>query len=129
MTSVEFDMREVVKFAADVGKVAPAAIAPLAGVLAKSSTAIRQDLRAKSSGHSRFPAFPQAITYDIRGLSSEIGPVKRGAGNLGNILYFGTVNNGPVLEHPAAALEREAPQFQAALALAVEASIRKGLAG
>lgn len=127
MTEITFDMREVTKLAADIGKVAPAVVAPLAGVLTKSSTAIRQDLRKGSKGHPRFPSFPSTITFDIRGLSSEIGPEKRGAGNLGVLLYFGSVNNGAVLEHPTGALNRERPKFEAALAKAVEAGVRKGL--
>jgi hypothetical protein len=127
LTEITFDMSEVAKLAADVGRVAPAMVAPLAGVLTKSSTAIRQDLRKGSAGHPRFPSFPGTITFDIRGLSSEIGPEKRGAGNLANILYFGTVNNGAVLEHPTGALNRERPKFETALATAIEAGLRKGL--
>jgi hypothetical protein len=128
VTEIRFNMSEVTKLAADVGRAAPAMVAPLAAVVVKSSTAIRDDMRNAAKGHQRFPSFPSSITFDVRGLSSEIGPDKnRRQGALGNILYFGTVHNGPVLPHPVTALQAERPAFEVGLAAAATAGLGKAL--
>lgn len=121
-------MSEAVKLAAQVPRAEAAMVAPLAGVVTTAAAGIQKDLRAKAKGHSRFPYLPAAITYDVRGLSAEIGPDKnRRGGAIGNIVYFGTVHNGPVLEHPAAALERARPGFEAAVSLVAAEGLRKGV--
>jgi hypothetical protein len=123
-----FDMSEVTKLAVDVGRAEPAMVAPVAAVVVKSSTSIRKRMRKDARGHPRFPSFPRSITYDIRGLSSEIGPDKnKRQGALGNILYFGTVHNGPVLPHPVTALQAERPAFEAGLFLALRTGLGKAL--
>lgn len=128
MTSVEFDMSDVVRFAARIPHAEAAMVAPLAGVVETTASAIEKDLRSKARGVGHAPSFPSSITHDIRGLSAEIGPDKnKRQGALGNILYFGTVNNAPVLEHPQAALDRARPAFEAAVAKVAGDGLEKGL--
>ncbi len=126
--NVEFDMREVTRLAARIPRAEVGMVAPLAAVVTKTATELRDDLREKAGGHARFPYLPKAITYDVRGLTAEIGPDKnRRGGAIGNIVYFGTVNNGPVLEHPAAALARARPGFEAAVAAVAVRGLAKGI--
>jgi hypothetical protein len=88
-------------------------------VIEQTAQDVQDDLRDRARGHATFPHFPRAITHDIRGLDAEIGPDKNlRQGALGNILYFGTARTGAVLEHPARALDRARPAFEAALAQA-----------
>ncbi len=109
-------MSEVNRLAVGLGR-ADAKMVPVAAVvLNESATRIRNDMRKSARGHARFPSFPSSVTHDIRGLSAEIGPDKnKRQGALGNILYFGTVHNGPVLPHPSTALAKERPLLEAAL--------------
>lgn len=128
MTSFDIDTSQLDRLAVDLGKASAKAVQPVAAALAETAVAVRDDLRKAASGHARFPAFPSAITHDVRGLSAEIGPDKnRRQGALGNILYFGTSKTGPVLEHPSRALERHAEPFAAAVQEAAAASLGEAL--
>lgn len=69
------------------------------------------------TGHAR--QFHRSISYDretrLLQLGYEIGPDKdRPQGALGNLLYFGSRNNGPVLDVEAGLAEEE-PRFIKAL--------------
>lgn len=85
-------------------------------VVSKGALNIKNGLRddAKSSGH--YKHFHRSISYDmIDDLKAEIGPDKdRIQGALGNILYFGTSKNAPVLNLNGP-YEREEPRFRLAL--------------
>lgn len=75
---------------------------------------MRQD--AQNGGH--YKHFNRSITYDETngGMGAEIGPDKGLVqGALGNILYFGTSKNTPVLNLQGP-LEKETPRFERALA-------------
>ena len=127
---MSFDMREVQALAVDLGHLPRKAVAPLGVVVTESATRVRDDLRAKVEAidkHGHLKRFPDAITFDVRGLDAEIGPDKnRRQGALGNLLYYGTSRHGPVLEHPAAALARESDHLSASAAAAV-VSVLRGL--
>lgn len=86
-------------------------------VVERGALNIKNEMRrdAQSSGHYRH--FHRSISYDMTGeMSAEIGPDKdKIQGALGNILYFGTSNNAPVLSLEAP-LEHEEPRFEKALA-------------
>ena len=62
---------------------------------------IRDDGRRFATGMSHLPHLPGTITYETRlvagGVEAEIGPEKRGQGNLAHLIEFGGPNNGP---HP-----------------------------
>ena len=84
-------------------------------VVERGALNVKNGMARDAQGIGHAPAFPSSITYDMRGLSAEIGPDKtRRQGALGNILAFGTSKNAPVWNH-LAALEREAPRFEQAL--------------
>lgn len=70
---------------------------------------------AESSGH--YKHFSRSISYDeVEPLLWEIGPDKDGPqGALGNLLYFGSANNGPVLDIEVG-INEEAPRLDDQLA-------------
>lgn len=88
-------------------------------VVAKGALNVKTKLRSEASGsrHFRLASF---ITYDTKetssGAEAEIGPEKRGAGNLGNIAYFGGAHGGGgTLPDPQLAANEEAPRFEKAI--------------
>lgn len=116
---MEFDTSDVLRLAADLGEIPGKAVAPLREIVQASSRRIRDGMRRDARGHAHSPYFPNSITYETKfargGVESEIGPdkgLKQGA--LGNILYFGTSKNGPVLSINGP-LDAEAPRFQKAV--------------
>lgn len=116
----DFDVSEVYQLAADIGRVPATVVAESRVLIEKSAITIRDGMRAAARGIGHAPAFPQSITYDVRGLSAEIGPDKgRRQGALGNILYFGSSKNAPVIADVSAPLKRHAPQLEAELAAIV----------
>lgn len=85
-----------------------------------SGKAIRKRMRADARRSRHFRLAP-TITTESReffgGPGVEVGPEKRGAGNLGVIAYFGGVNGGGgTLADPMEALDSEGPRFIKALA-------------
>ena len=121
-----FDTTAVNRLAADLGRAGVRIVRPAAEAVAETAVEVRDTMRDDARGHATFPHFPQAITHDVRGLSAEIGPDKqRRQGALGNLLYFGTARTGPVIEHPAAALGRQAPKIAAAAAEAAAGAVLK----
>jgi hypothetical protein len=125
-SSLHFDTAEVAAVA-DI-LVRAAAVAPLAAraVVAKGALNIKTDARARISGLAHAPAYPSAITYDSHETAgsawAEIGPDKdKRQGALGNLLEYGSTNNGP-RPHMGPAAEAELPKFAAAMEeLAVKA--------
>lgn len=103
MTYSGIDMSEALTLASDFGHAASATLAKVDAVVEKGALNIKNVLvsDAESSGH--YKHFSRAITYDRAyrpgEVRYEIGPDKfRQQGALGNILYFGTSHNGPVLD-------------------------------
>lgn len=124
---VSADITEVTRLATQLAGAGRRAVLPAAALVATTAVEVRDDLRAQARGHATFPAFPRAITHDVRGLDAEIGPDKqRRQGALGNVLYFGTSRTSPVLEHPGRALDRALPGFAAALGQVGEDAIGDG---
>ena len=119
MVSVEIEFDQVRRLVTALQATTMAA-APLArAVVAKGALNIKTDWRAAWSGHPHIPALPAAITYDIKTaagfITAEIGPDKsKRQGPLGNVIEFGTVNNGPI-PGGLPALQRELPRFTAAV--------------
>lgn len=103
MSYVGIDMSEVTKLAADFGKAAGSVIPEIDKVVERGALNIKNTMvdDAASAGHYRH--FSRAISYDrayaVGSVAYEVGPDKdRMQGALGNILYFGTGHNGPVLD-------------------------------
>jgi hypothetical protein len=70
-------------------------------VVSRGALNIKNDWRARWSGHRHIPHLPSAITYDLTSHGevheAEIGPDKtRTQGPLGSIIEFGTRNNAPM---------------------------------
>ena len=91
------------------------------GVVARGSLNIKDDARDLIAGHvGRYggvyiTSYPRSIGYDVTidgtVVSSEIGPDKSlPQGPLGNILEYGSINNGPI-PHLNPALDREEQPF------------------
>lgn len=117
--SIEFDTSEVLQLSADLGKIAGRTVPVLTAATEKSAAAIQKGMRSDARGHAHSPHFPASITHDLKvrvgGIEAEIGPDKGlTQGALGNILYFGTSKNGPVLNINGP-LDAEAPKFQKAV--------------
>lgn len=100
---------------------AAADIAPEAEkVLFKGAMNVKRDLQDKLRASKHFKGVARSITFDVDGLSAEIGPEKASGsgGALANIAYFGghawgsSVFSGGNIEDPEAALKREAPVFE-----------------
>ena len=94
------------------------------GLIVKSGAAIQRRMRADAQGIGHAPSFPASITTDLTqtfsGPEVEVGPDKdRTQGALGNILYFGTSNNGPV-RNISVGIDAELPLFEKALGDAAE---------
>lgn len=100
--------------------------AKVRAVVRKGALNVKNQLRREAEGSRWFRIAP-TISFDGRefwgGPGAEIGPEKRGAGNLANIAYFGGANGGGgTLPDPEGALAAEAPGFAKAIAdLATEA--------
>lgn len=116
---MEFDTSEVEKLAADLGRIPGRMVAPMIAAVTKSSTSLRDAMRADAGGIGHAPHFPSSITADVKvkvgQIEAEVGPDKGlTQGALGNILYFGTSKNGAVLDINEP-LDAESPKFQKAI--------------
>lgn len=116
---MEFDTSDVERLVADLGRIPGRMVAPMTAAVTKSAKSVQRAMRADARGHAHFPHFPNSITADVTvkvgRIEAEIGPDKgRKQGALGNILYFGTSKNGPVLDINGP-LDAQAPKFQKAV--------------
>ena len=113
---MDIDTSEFRALAADLGKASREAFKEAEKVTEKAAHNIKTTMAddAKSSGTYRH--FAGSISYDramsVGQIGYEIGPDKdRTQGALGNILYFGTSKNAPVLDVEVG-LRKEAPEFE-----------------
>jgi len=112
-----FDFSEVRALATDLGRTTRAVEKEADKVLERGAlgvkNAMQEDAKASHSGYAK--RFASSISYDRRygvgRMSYEIGPDKsRPQGALGNLLYFGSRNNGPTLDIEAG-LAAEEPRL------------------
>lgn len=114
----EVDMSQVDKLAADLDAIPAESLPKFRKVVEKGAVNVKTGMRADASGHPTFRYFPRSISYDVTdgGLGAEIGPDKDLVqGALGNIVYFGTSKNAPVLNINGP-IDKEQPRFADALA-------------
>lgn len=112
-------MTTLLSLAADIGRAEALAPTIMAKVIEVGANKIKRQMRVDFTGHRYAPLIPDAIGYDIEGLTATIGVDKDGPqGGLGNILAYGTSNNAPVVDITASLLA-EAPHAQTALSAAV----------
>lgn len=117
MTPVHFDGREVRELAFDLSTAPDRVLPEVKKSVSRGALNIKNDLAQDARSDGSYRHFHRSISYDLvrDGLEAEIGPDKtRVQGPLGNILYFGTSKNAPVLSLDGP-LDREAPRFEAAL--------------
>ena len=122
---VEVDVSEFRALSVDLGRAAGRVVADVESVMERGALGVKsamvEDAKAHT-GHAKH--FHRSISYDrapgIGSITYEIGPDKgRTQGALGNLLYFGSVNNGPVLDVEAG-LTAEAPLIEKHLLKIVE---------
>ncbi len=121
---IEIDTADVARLAVDLGRTSAKVLAVVEAVSAKAALNIKNQMVTDASGHETFPHFPRSIGYERRltlgSVEYEIGPDKNGPqGALGNILYFGTSRDAPVL-NLLGPLEAEEPNYLKYLAAAAE---------
>lgn len=112
-------MSDLEKLAADLSNAVPVSAAKVRGVVQKGALNVKNDWRAAWSGLAHAPSVDEAVTFDTRvtagGIEAEIGPDKsKRQGALGNLIEFGSVNNGPT-PGGEPALQAEEPRFVKAL--------------
>jgi len=95
-------MSDMDKWVADLGRVPGKIVAGARLELERASLAEKRVMAENFKGGPRYRGLPNAVTYDVRGLSAEIGIDKRRRqGALGNIIAFGTAAQGPTVNHTA----------------------------
>lgn len=112
------DNHELLALEHDLGKVAARAVPLIEAATKKAVQNIKDGLVADAQPHekSHYPYFAASITYDrtfssFTAIEYEVGPDKgKRQGSLGNILYFGTSRNGPVLDFEGP-VKAEEPAF------------------
>lgn len=124
MNRITVDMSEVNRLAADFGRIPGRAVPEADAISKKAAQNIKDQMVAEAESSGSYKHFAAAITYDrafgFGKIGYEVGPDKdRTQGALGNILYFGTSKNGPVLDIEAP-MRAEAPRFEQAVGLMAE---------
>jgi len=119
--AVTIDTSELTKLARDLTSAGTAAARDIKPVVSRGALAIKSQMRSEMGGSPHFKGTAQSITYDITeradGVEAQIG-AKVGAGEIGglaHIAYFGGSTGGGTVADPQAALDAEAPKFEAAL--------------
>jgi hypothetical protein len=102
------------EFAAVVRHAAADIVPAVEKVVFKGAMNIKSEMQSALRGSAHFKGVAPSVTFDIEGLSAEIGP-ERGAGSgapLAHFAYWGGANGGGgTVEDPEEALKREAPVF------------------
>lgn len=108
----DINFSQVSKLATDLGRGNSAMVTGARKILEVGSTKIKKDMATEIGKSPHFKGVAPAVSYDIKGLSSEIGPVQgKAAGSLAFIAAYGTATTGPSWDHTAA-LHREAPVME-----------------
>lgn len=99
-----------------LGSVTPRVVAGAHKLVTRGAVNIKTSMREDVRESRSFRRIEPHIDFDQVGLSAEIGPNKRGAGNLAHFAYFGGANGGGgTVRDPQRAAEEEAPRFERAL--------------
>lgn len=119
MSGVRIDFREVHRLAVTLDAAANVAPDEARKVVARGALQIKNGMRSRVQGLAHAPAYPYSITYDTKltpaGAEAEIGPDKaKRQGALGNLINYGSVNNGPI-PHVEPAAADEQPRFEKAM--------------
>jgi len=113
--SFDVDLSEFASLSVSLGRASAAMVAAERAVVAKALLNIKNDTRKGISTHPTWKRLASTVTYDVVGLSGEVGYEDRGQGELAGIAEFGSVRHAP---HPALlpAAKGELPRFEKATA-------------
>lgn len=114
------DLTEALALEADLGKIPGRVVPKVVAATERAAHNVKTQMAADADSSGHYQHFAGSISYDPTfhsptEIGFEIGPDKgKRQGDLGNILYFGTSKNGPVLnlEGP---IRAEESKFLAAL--------------
>ena len=131
--SPSVDFSELSRLAADLGAVPKTSGPKIRQALEVTSRKVKDAWRDKLKGSSTLPGLPGAVSYEVAtfqgfGASvfqSEIGFDRdKSQGRLGSISEYGSINNPP-RGFGHAALQENADDFEAGLAIAIEQSLKE----
>ena len=96
-------MSDADRLANDLAAAPLKAVPLVAAVVKKAAQNVKDHMVNEARSNGTYKHFHRSISYDVRlgfgGIEAEIGPDKdRTQGALGNVLYFGTSKNAPVLD-------------------------------
>lgn len=118
---VSIDLSEVNSLELTLAHAAGGVGAGAAAVVKKGAVNVKNEAREFAPKGPYLPAYYRSITFDIEGdgrfgrVEAQIGPDKdKPQGPLGNIIEYGTSTQAPQA-HLGPALDREGPNFEAAL--------------
>jgi hypothetical protein len=113
----EIDFTQVDRLARDLEAVPEETRPKFRAVVSKGALNVKNGMRDEAVSSRHYKHFSRSISYDLIGdFEAEIGPDKeRMQGALGNILYFGTSKNAPVLDIMGP-ISRELPRTADAMA-------------
>ena len=118
---ISADWSEAEAFSVDIGRASAAAIAEVRPVLKKALQNVKRETAAAIPDRY-WDRLAQTLSYDVVGLSGEVGYEDRGQGELAGIYEFGSARRAP---HPTLypAAERESERFERYAADALEKAI------
>lgn len=118
---VTVDATEMVRFAADLGRVASTLLPKIDAVAKRGAENIKGEMASDAAGSRHFRGIAQTIDYDrdygLGYVGYEVGPNRERGGQapLAGVAYFGGANGGGGTLDIDGPLEREAPKFMKAL--------------
>jgi hypothetical protein len=127
VSDVFIDPSQLDALAIDLGKVAKDSGPAIREAVEGAAYEIKDAWREKAAGNPYAPAFASSITYDVNAyfgiinsvVEAEIGPSKnRRQGALGNLIEFGSRNNG-ARGYGAASLAEQADKLEQGLLAAI----------
>lgn len=124
---MKIDTTQLAGLARDLQDAASEVRGDVAKVVKKGATNVKRDWRAnaQASAGRHAAQYPSTINYDIKdnGLTAEVGPEKRGQGNFGAFLEYGSVNNPPHNDGKRA-IDAEQPRFEKEIANLIDKVLR-----
>lgn len=122
--NIRVDSKELIQFGIELGTAGAATAGAVLNVFEDGAGELRDEWRRNAVVSSRYHArfYPATIDYSqLPGatIDFEVGPRRKGQGNLGPILEFGSVNNPPHLDGQRAA-DDVIPRLERRVLLAAE---------
>lgn len=118
-------MSDLDRLAADLGRASARTVRDARAVLNSAAKRVQRDMAQEFGDIKGMKGLGRKVSYDLTGLSVEVGFDKGGVGNLANIAAFGGSRGGPYrnLNKP---LDAEAPRFERAMGLLADRALGGG---